>query len=254
MLEAAERIESGMCSPVLANLVKRFQKHVLCENLLKGEVGCCCLVSHYPHFCWFHNGIAEASSRVIEMSEELVIEADIRLKELLRVNGEEMKAIQHNVVLDLNDDGERWEGDVLQNKPYGWGVLYDSENRMVYEGFRIGDVNVCYGRSYYPDVGVIEYEGMIFEGKRWGRGVQYDKRGVVTRYGEWVNNEPAEMRVTISDENPLLFTCVEELIVSDECCNGREWKVFDVSCIVHLRELKVGDECFERTEELKLVD
>ena len=130
MLEAAERIESGMCSPVLANLVKRFQKHVLCENLLKGEVGCCCLVSHYPHFCWFHNGIAEASSRVIEMSEELVIEADIRLKELLRVNGEEMKAIQHNVVLDLNDDGERWEGDVLDNQADGWGVLYDSVYRM----------------------------------------------------------------------------------------------------------------------------
>ena len=53
------------------------------------------------------------------------------------------------MVLNLSDDGERWEGDVLDNQPYGWGVLYDSENRMVYEGFRIGKVNVCYGTQYY---------------------------------------------------------------------------------------------------------
>ena len=43
-----------------------------------------------------------------------------------------MTGIEHAQVLDLSDDGERWEGDVLNNQPYGWGVLYDSENRMVY--------------------------------------------------------------------------------------------------------------------------
>ena len=68
-----------------------------------------------------------------------------------------------------------------------------------------------------------------------------------------MNNDPAEMRVTITKENPLLFTCVEELIVSYWCCNGMEWRVFDVSCIVHLRELRVGYGCFGKTEELKLI-
>ena len=256
MLEAAERIESGMCSPVLAILVKRFQKHVLCENLLKGEVGCCCLVSHYPHFCWFHNGIAEASSRVIEMSEELVIEADIRLKELLRVNGEEMKAIQHNVVLDLNDDGERWEGDVLDNQPYGWGVLYDSENRMVYEGFRIRGVNVCYGRSYYSDIGVIEYEGMICEGKRWGRGTQYDRTGVVIYEGGWLNNTHDNKIVLFNEDNYRsvpYHTMVEELIVGDDCCNGEEWRMINFSLLCMLRELRVGDGSFKRVNKVNLV-
>ena len=224
------------------------------EWLLKKDVKDAYLALCKGGLCWCEGGLVRIThSVVMELFPRKVIEVDVPSKRVLRVNGWKVNGIEHNQVLDLSDDGERWEGDVLNNQPYGWGVYYDSENRMVYEGFRIGEVNVCYGRSYYPDVGVIEYEGMIFEGKRWGRGVQYDKRGVVTRYGEWVNNEPAEMRVTISDENPLLFTCVEELIVSDECCNGREWKVFDVSCIVHLRELKVGDECFERTEELKLV-
>ena len=201
---------------------------------------------------WYHEGIVVASSVLVEMDKERVVAVDVQSHEVLKVNGGDVIGIEHAKVLDLNDDGERWEGDVLNNQPYGWGVVYDSENRMVYEGFRLGDVNVCYGRSYYPDVGVIEYEGTICEGKRWGRGVQYSKQGVVMRDGEWVNNEPAEMAMTITKQNQRLFTCVEELVVSDKCCNGMEWRAFDVTRIVHLRELKVGDRCFRNTEELEL--
>ena len=39
------------------------------------------------------------------------------------------------------------------------GALYDSENRRVYEGFRLKDVNVCYGIQYYSDIQKVEYEG-----------------------------------------------------------------------------------------------
>ena len=112
----------------------------------------------------YHIGLVEKShSVVVELRLHGVTEVDVESRELLRVNGEDVSGIEHNQVLDLNDDGERWEGDVLNNKPYGWGVLYDSENRRVYEGFRVGDVNVCYGRSYYPENQKVEYEGGICE-------------------------------------------------------------------------------------------
>ena len=253
MKERVERIKKEGSSERLMRFARIVKYQPMCEDAMKKVTETHLSLFNRDDVYWYHEGIVVASSVLMELNRERVIEVGIQAKQLLRVNGEEVKGIEHNRVLDLSDDGERWEGDVLNNQPYGWGVLYDSENRMVYEGFRIGEVNVCYGRSYYPDVGVIEYEGMIFEGKRWGRGVQYSKQGVVMRDGEWMNNEPAEMRVTITKQNPLLFTCVEELIVDDECCCGMEWKVFDVSCIVHLRELKVGDECFGNTEELELI-
>ena len=41
--------------------------------------------------------------------------------------------MEHGHVLDLNNDGERWEGDVLRNEPYGWGILYDKENYVRFE-------------------------------------------------------------------------------------------------------------------------
>ena len=96
-------------------------------------------------------------SIVTELSPNKTVVADRDSHALLQVNSLDLNKVEHSQIIDLNDEGDRWEGDVLHNQPFGWGVLYDSENRMVYEGFRIGDVNVCYGTRYYSDIGVIEY-------------------------------------------------------------------------------------------------
>ena len=189
---------------------------------------------------------------IVEMNEERIVIGDTQSHQLLQVNDEDMKGIKRNQVLNLSDDGERWEGDVLNGKPYGWGVLYDSENRMVYEGFRIGDVNVCYGRSYYPENGKVEYEGELCEGNRMGAGVLYDRDEVVIHDGEWVNNRPLLTRVEMTDKNPLLHNRIEELIVKDKSCNGKEWKSLDLSLLSKLRKLTVGDECFNEVETVKL--
>ena len=71
-------------------------------------------------------GIKEGAIAVIT-TENIVIVADVKKRQLLRVNGKAVSGIEHNQVLNLNDEGERWEGDVDGNEPYGWGVLYDDE-------------------------------------------------------------------------------------------------------------------------------
>ena len=200
---------------------------------------------------WYYEGIVERmASVVIDLSFGKVIEVDVQSRRLLRVNGEDVSGIEHNQVLDLSDDGERWEGDVLSKQPYGWGVFYDSEKRKIYEGFRIGDVNVCYGRSYYSDIQKVEYEGMICEGKRWGRGVQYDRNGDIVFEGEWMNdNYQIERRIEKRNSYPILHCFIEEFIVSDGCCNGPTWEGIDFSFITHLRQFYVGDYCFESVNE-----
>ena len=62
---------------------------------------------------------------LVEIGKERVIEVNVKKKELMQLNGKDMNGIERNQVLDLSDDGERWEGDVLNDEPYGWGVLYD---------------------------------------------------------------------------------------------------------------------------------
>ena len=178
----------------------------------------------------------------MEVNVDGMIEGDVSKRELLVVNGEDVSEIEHNQVLDLSDDGERWEGDVLHNEPCGWGVLFNADGEKVYEGFRVGDVSVCYGIQYYSDIQKVEYEGMIFEGKRWGRGVQYGRDGNTMFDGEWMNNTRLEKSVVISAEHSFFHNRVEELIVGDKCCNGEQWEEFDL-CLFHaLKLFQVGDE------------
>ena len=242
-------------SEALSQLVKILKYQEYCELILKKDVKDSHLVLHKNGLCWYHEGlIEEFPSIVVELCLNAVIEVDTASHTLLRVNGEDVKGIEHAKVLNLSDDGERWEGDVLDNQPCGWGVLYDSEGEKAYEGFRIGEVNVCYGRSYYSDVQKVEYEGGICEGKRWGRGIQYDRNGKTVFDGEWMNDEHLSKRVVLNEENQLLHNHIEELIVENNGCNGPEWTALDLSFIPRLRLFEVGDECFENVDEVKLID
>ena len=235
-------------------LVKILKNQEYCEMVMKKDVkDAYLLLRKHDGLCWYKGLIEKSHSIVTELGLDGVIEVDTASHKLLQVNGEEMSGIEHNQVLDLNDDGERWEGDVLNNKPYGWGVLYDSENRMVYEGFRLRDVNVCYGTQYYSDIQKVEYEGEWFEGKRWGRGIQYDRNGKTVYDGEWMDDEHLSKQVVLNEENQFLHNHIEELIVENNSCNGREWNAFDFSLLIKLKELRVGDDCFACMEEVKLI-
>ena len=241
-------------SEMLIPSVKILKYQEYCELTLKKDVKDPHLVLHKNGLCWYHEGLIEKlPSIVVELCLNGVIEVDIASHKLIRVNGKDVSGIEHNQVLDLSDDGERWEGDVLDNQPYGWGVLYDSENRMVYEGFRVGDVNVCYGTRYYSDIQKVEYEGGWFDGMRWGQGVQYDRDSKTVFDGEWFKDEPFKRRVVLNEENLLLHSYIEELNLGNNSCNGPEWNALDLGFLSHLRLLEVGDECFKCVKEVKLI-
>lgn len=124
---------------------------------------------------------------------------------------------------------------------------------MAYEGFRLGEVNVCYGIQYYSDLGVIEYKGEWFEGKRWGRGVWYNRTGIVKFDGKWIDGGRKVGKRAEVGENPFLHSCIKELTVSSNCSNEEEWTALDLSFMFNLRELKVGNKCFLYVQEMKLV-
>ena len=192
------------------------------------------------------------SGIVIDKYGESAFRADILRKRLLKAKDMEVSRAEHNQILIVSENGERWEGDGLDNKPCGWGVLYDSENRRVYEGFRVRDVNVCYGISFYPNIGVIEYMGELCRGKRWGRGTLYNRKGEEVYYGEWINNERLERRVMVNGEASFLHNRIEELLVGNGSCNGEEWETLSLSFMPGLRVFRVGSDCFKQTKNLTI--
>ena len=267
MRDSIKRIQQKGPSEVFQKLIRRMKLWKACQETMERCKEHATLSLFLPHSHCFREGVAEVSaSRWMQLEMERVIEVDIQTHQLLKVNGQSVSGISNNQELLLKATGERregnallkatgerWEGDTLNNQPYGWGVLTDENNKRMYEGFRIGGMNVCYGILYNRDSQKAEYEGGICNGKRWGRGIEFDRNGNPVYDGEWLNDRRIEKQIDVMNDSFLLHNHVEDLIVSDKCCNGREWKVLDFSHMPCLRVFCVGDFCFGNVEEVRLV-
>ena len=184
--------------------------------------------------------------------EQGEILASVEQRKLLKVDGQEIAALQHNAILDLSVDGDRWEGDVLDSKPFGWGIAYDKSGNKSYEGFRLAGVNACFGCEYYSDIERIAYEGTWFEGKRWGRGTQFDRNGDIVYQGEWLDDEPLKTNVILGPETEVLHSRITELYVCNNTCNEKTWRSLSFRLMPRLRVLEIGDYCFECVGEFQL--
>ena len=251
-----ERIEREVESPVIQHLKWKCCYFTNAANPNRSQCNCFLLECNKS---WRVSNIVKGVSRledgvIVEYKREgNSIVADVNKKELLEVEGVNLNELQHNQIVDLSVEGDRWEGDVLNNSPCGWGVLFDKEGTMVYEGFRIDEKNVCYGRRYYADIPRVEYEGEWCDGVRWGRGVLFDRNGGVVYDGEWLNDDRLDKRVNITSASMLLHNHVEELCVSDGCCNGRDLTELDLRGFVNLKKWSVGSNCFDSVDEVKLI-
>ena len=142
-------------------------------------------------------------------------------------------------IVDLNENGERGEGDSLEGIPFGYGCVYNSENQLIYKGFVFEGMKVCYGIVFYGDIGIVEYEGEFYKGMRYGNGKLYDKKNELIYKGEWANNNPFEL-YSLRIENELkeedIHYDLEELEIGENCCN--KLKCFKLIGFAHLKKLK----------------
>ena len=145
------------------------------------------------------------------ISEKYTLQVDVKNKRFLHVSDCSLDGVKHNAILDLSVDGDRWEGDVLDSKPFGWGIAYDKNGNKSYEGFRLAGVNACFGCEYYSDIDRIAYEGTWFEGKRWGRGTQFDRNGDMVYEGYWMDDAPVKDRVEVTSDDSLFHNRAKHL-------------------------------------------
>ena len=250
-----ERMERGVESPIIQHLLRKCRFFTTVTNPNHSQ---CNYFAFECNKSWNVSHIVKGVSRVddgviVEYdSRGRIVRVDVDKKELLEVEGVDLSEMKHNELLDLSVEGDRWEGDVLDGNPCGWGVLFDKNNERVYEGFRIDGKSVCYGRTYYSDISRVEYEGEWCDGMRWSRGILFDRNGIVVYDGEWLNDDRLEKRVKIRSATVLLHNHIEALSVSNGCCNGRDLKELDLHLFVNLRELKVGSKCFEYVKKVNI--
>ena len=183
--------------------------------------------------------LPDNSIRVIECDiDEKWMKVRERKDESEEWNEMNLNGLKNHDILDLNENGDRWEGDSLNGIPFGYGCVYNSENQLIYKGFVFEGMKVCYGVEMYGDIGIVEYEGEFYKGMRYGNGKLYDKKNELIYEGEWANNNPFEL-YSLKIENELkeedIHSGLEELEIGENCCN--KLRCFKLIGFAHLKKL-----------------
>lgn len=150
-------------------------------------------------------------------------------------------------IIDLDESGDRWEGDCVNGVPCGFGRLYNKENALLYEGFVFNGKRVGYGKCFHKVGGILEYEGSFFNGMKHGIGALYDLKGMCICDGCWRTDMFVPKEVMIScackDIN-LLSSSMETLKISSSCYSDKACSSFVLYYFPFLKSLEVGSNSF----------
>ena len=171
----------------------------------------------------------------------------------------DMTGYAGNTVLDLDRSGRRWEGGVLNNLPFGYGCEYSEKDNLLYQGFRMGSMNVCYGTEY-RDSSVSNqrlFSGHYFNGKRHGLGVMYDLQGEVDYEGEWGDDKPVKTAsidiLTCIPSGDEIVLSIEQLVIGSNIGNTDKVPLLRISPFFsHLKSIHVGANSFKQTHRFML--
>ena len=206
-------------------------------------------------------GVCKRGEEVIEVKEnenevELMIvnvlnHSMIVLKGLKgeELNEMDLSELVENEIVDLNDDGMRWEGEVLKGDLFGYGCLYDEENELEYEGWMIEGKKRCYGIEYWNDIGLKKYCGCYYDGLKNGYGLLYDRNGMIEYEGlfkdDVVIDVNDDMRMKWIDDCELIVTsCIESLIIADHFNPPDISSLILNNSLISLKRIDIGKGCF----------
>ena len=166
-----------------------------------------------------------------------------------------LNKLKKGSIIDLNDMGERWEGDSLNDKPYGYGCMYDSENRLAYKGFVYCGVKVCYGTQFFSDVGIVQYEGDYYRNMRHGHGKLYDKKSGLVYEGKWVFDKPAYEYERKPEENlkeSMISYNIDDITCEDNWSTS--YDSFNIIGFERLKKITIGNDCFKNVKEFGIAN
>lgn len=186
--------------------------------------------------------IQNGKSQLIECNKK---ENTMKVKEKNNNEGEFHEINTNNLVNGGEiyfDDRSRWEGSTNNGLPYGFGCMYNSENKLIYQGFMYEGMKVCFGTEFYVESGTVQYSGEFYDNMKFGYGEQFRVNSKPEFCGDWFKDQPIrETTLQMNDhfnENAIHYD-LKELKIGDKC----HCSISDLN-IVHynnLEKLDVGN-------------
>ena len=164
--------------------------------------------------------------------------------------------IESNCVIDISNDGKRWEGSCLNGSPFGYGSLFNSSNELIYQGVMIKDKKECFGIEFYPDLSQIEYIGCYWNNERHGFGMLYNRKGELVYEGDWLcgsNDYEKNVILKSIDNDRIVHSLIHELVIDEGCGNDYEGDLL-LCGFDYLDRIVVRKNSFQNVNSLKISD
>ena len=167
------------------------------------------------------------------------------------------------------DNGERFEGYVMENGYILQGNKFSFEGFLTFTGTTVMDVKFGFGKEYYPDnLNYPRYVGFYKNGLWDGLGIEYSRDGSVFRSGDWKEGIYLDASLTLATANDLKYlsnyilhlhvqiktlpncpclklTECKRLVTLDFCdFSCADISTFDVSGLTFLQAIVIGQGCF----------
>lgn len=161
------------------------------------------------------------------------------------------KEVTHGATVDISEDGERWEGDICNGRPFGYGCYYDSNNCITYKGFMLDTMKVCYGTEFFPGLNCIEYNGGIYMNQRHGPGSLYDKAGKLCSHGYWLMGR-TDYKPSIIVSSNYSVDSIHSLVtcLTIDNLNSNQFRAFVISEYPLLTNITIGNNSFQYVNEV----
>ena len=172
--------------------------------------------------------------------------------------------VEYKKIIDISNEGGRWEGDCLYGVPFGFGCLYNDSGVLIYSGFLLQGGRIGKGQQFYPDTQTIYYSGTYLNGLKHGWGTMYDKNGKKVYEGNWAFDDNKDFLLnntnTNGKSNNLIHNLITELVVCDYSFENVKEVILDD--YPDLEKIQIGRDCFkeanrfyvENCNKLKTID
>ena len=193
----------------------------------------------------FNNGVFMNEEYVLNDEKVLKVFGNAKIGDI-SYNEE---SIEEEGIVDL-DSGSRFEGRLLikdkMGIPFGFGKMYDDNGKLMYKGIMINWKRFGYGVNYH-DNGEKEYEGYWCNDNRCGNGRVYDRYGKLVKECVWYNEYEIDIDYEGDGSKPINIG-IKHLKLSDNCI----LKNWNVSLLLNLESIEIGDDCFESVKTFKI--
>ena len=150
--------------------------------------------------------------------------------------------------------GTRFEGLVLKDEkegkkgiPFGYGEMYEDDGPLLYKGIVINWQRFGYGTSFH-DNGCVEYEGYWCDDDQFGIGIVFDRHGKLVNDCLWYNGIETDIEEYYGEDYEPLNIGIKYLELIDNCVLV-DW---DVSLLLNLESIEIGDEYFTSVKTFKI--